>query len=152
MTIQEAFALTRQYNREPFHLRHAMTVGGVMYRLAQSLGYESEADFWCVVGILHDIDFERYPEEHCKKAPELLRAAGVDERTIHAVVSHGYALCSDVAPEHEMEKALFATDELTGLIGAAAKMRPSGSTKDMELKSLKKNTRRPPLPPAARAR
>lgn len=143
MTAQEAFALTHQYNKEAFHLRHAMTVGAVMYRLAQRLGHEEEADFWCNVGLLHDIDFELYPDEHCKKAPELLRAAGVDERTIHAVVSHGYGLCSDVAPEHEMEKVLFASDELTGLIGAAAKMRPSGSVKDMELKSLKKKYKTP---------
>ena len=92
---------------------------------------------------MHDIDFEQYPDEHCQKAPALLRAAGVDERTIHAVVSHGYGLCSDVAPEHEMEKVLFAVDELTGLIGAAAKMRPSGSTRDMELKSLKKKYKTP---------
>lgn len=143
MTIQEAFALTHQYNKDAFHLRHAMTVGAVMYRFAQRLGYAEEADFWCCVGLLHDIDFELYPDEHCKKAPELLRAAGVDERIIHAVVSHGYGLCVDVAPEHEMEKVLFATDELTGLIGAAAKMRPSGSTKDMELKSLKKKYKTP---------
>ena len=143
MTVQEAFALTRQYNREPFHLRHALTVGCVMYRLALSLGYASEAEFWCAVGLLHDIDFEQYPDEHCQKAPALLRAAGVDERTIHAVVSHGYGLCSDVAPEHEMEKVLFAVDELTGLIGAAAKMRPSGSTRDLELKSLKKKYKTP---------
>ena len=143
MTDQEAFALTQQYNQEAFHLHHAATVGAVMYRLAQRLGYGDEAEFWCCVGLLHDIDFERYPEEHCKKAPELLRAAGVDERIIHAVVSHGYGLCVDVAPEHEMEKVLFAVDELTGLIGAAARMRPSGSTKDMELKSLKKKYKTP---------
>lgn len=143
MIPQEAFALTRQYNHDAFHLRHAATVGAVMYRFAQQLGYGDEADFWCCVGLLHDIDFEQYPDEHCRKAPELLRAAGVDERTIHAVVSHGYGLCTDVAPEHEMEKVLFATDELTGLIGAAAKMRPSGSTKDMELKSLKKKYKTP---------
>lgn len=143
MTHKEAFGLVHTYNKESFHLRHAMTVGAVMYRLAQRLGYGEEADFWCNVGLLHDIDFERYPQEHCKKAPELLRAAGIDERTIHAVVCHGYGLCTDVAPEHEMEKVLFATDELTGLIGAAAKMRPSGSTKDMELKSLKKKYKTP---------
>ena len=105
---------------------------------ANELGYGGEADFWAMVGLLHDIDFERWPEEHCQKAPELLAAAGADERLIHAVVSHGYGLCSDVAPEHPMEKVLFAADELTGLIGAAALMRPSRSVMDMEVSSLKK--------------
>ena len=137
-TRDEALALLRQYNQEPFHLQHAFTVEGVMRWYANELGYSGEADFWAMVGLLHDIDFERWPEEHCQKAPELLAAAGADERLIHAVVSHGYGLCSDVAPEHPMEKVLFAADELTGLIGAAALMRPSRSVVDMEVSSLKK--------------
>ena len=137
-TRDEALALLRQYNQEPFHLQHAFTVEGVMRWYANELGYGGEADFWAMVGLLHDIDFERWPEEHCQKAPELLAAAGADERLIHAVVSHGYGLCSDVVPEHPMEKVLFACDELTGLIGAAALMRPSRSVMDMEVSSLKK--------------
>ena len=137
-TRDEALALLRQYNQEPFHLQHAFTVEGVMRWYANELGYGGEADFWAMVGLLHDIDFERWPEEHCQKAPELLAAAGADERLIHAVVSHGYGLCSDVAPEHPMEKVLFAADELTGLIGAADPMRPSRSVMDMEVSSLKK--------------
>ena len=138
MTYEEAMALLRRYNKEPFHLCHAITVSKVMRRMAEALGYGEEADFWAVVGLLHDIDFERWPEEHCVRCVELLREGGADERLIHAVVSHGYGLCADVAPEHEMEKVLFACDELTGLIGACAKMRPSGSITDMDLKSLKK--------------
>ena len=138
MTYDEAMALLRRYNSEPFHLCHALTVSKVMRRMADQLGYGDEADFWAVVGLLHDIDFERWPQEHCVRCVELLREGGVDERLIHAVVSHGYGLCADVAPEHEMEKVLFACDELTGLIGACAKMRPSGSITDMDLKSLKK--------------
>ena len=138
MTYDEAFALLREYNSEPFHITHALTVSNVMRRMADELGYGDEADFWAVVGLLHDIDFERWPTEHCKKCVELLREGGADDRLIHAVVCHGYGLCVDVKPEHEMEKVLFACDELTGLIWAAALMRPSKSTKDMELKSLKK--------------
>ena len=138
MTYDEAFALLRKYNSEPFHITHALTVSNVMRRMADELGYGDEADFWAVVGLLHDIDFERWPTEHCKKCVELLREGGADDRLIHAVVCHGYGLCVDVKPEHEMEKVLFACDELTGLIWAAALMRPSKSTKDMELKSLKK--------------
>ena len=134
----QAMALLRQYNKEPFHLQHALTVEAVMGWYARDLGYGEEADFWSMVGLLHDIDFEQWPEEHCQKAPELLREAGADERLIHAVVSHGYGLCADVEPEHEMEKVLFAADELTGLIGAAALMRPSKSVQDMEVSSLKK--------------
>lgn len=137
-TREDALALLRQYNREPFHIQHGLTVEGVMAWYARQLGYGDEADFWATVGLLHDIDFEQWPEQHCQKAPELLRAAETDEAFIHAVVSHGYGLCADVAPEHQMEKALFAVDELTGLIGAAARMRPSGSVQDMELSSLKK--------------
>ena len=138
MTYDEAMALLRRYNSEPFHLCHALTVSKVMRRMADQLGYGDEADFWAVVGLLHDIDFERWPQEHCVRCVELLREGGADEQLIHAVVSHGYGLCADVAPEHEMEKVLFACDELTGLIGACAKMRPSGSITDMDLKSLKK--------------
>lgn len=138
MTRDEAFALLTKYNKEDFHLHHAQTVEGTMRYFAEKLGYGDEADFWALVGLLHDIDFEMWPEQHCRKAPGLLAEAGADERLIHAVVSHGYGLCSDVAPEHEMEKVLFACDELTGLIGAAALMRPSKSCQDMELKSLKK--------------
>lgn len=137
-TREDAVALLRQYNQELFHLQHAFTVEGVMEWYAHELGYGGEASFWAMVGLLHDIDFERWPEEHCQKAPELLRAAGAGEDLIHAVVSHGYGLCADVEPEHIMEKVLFAADELTGLIGAAAKMRPSHSVMDMELGSLKK--------------
>ena len=137
-TRDEALALLRRYNKEPFHLQHAFTVEGVMAWYARELGYGDQADFWAMVGLLHDIDFEQWPEEHCQKAPELLREAGASEALIHAVVSHAYGLCSDVAPEHEMEKVLFAADELTGLIGAAALMRPSRSVMDMEVSSLKK--------------
>ena len=141
---EEAWALLTEYNQDPFHLHHARTVEGVMRYFAQELGYGDEVDFWGIVGLLHDIDFELYPAEHCLKAPELLREGGVSEDIIHGVVSHGYGItieCGvtlDVEPVHEMEKVLFAADELTGLIWAAALMRPSKSTKDMELKSLKK--------------
>ena len=137
-TRDEALVLLRQYNKEPFHILHALTVEGVMTWYARELGYGQEADFWSMAGLLHDIDFEQWPEEHCRKASELLREAGMDDRLIHAVVSHAYGLCSDVEPEHEMEKVLFAADELTGLIGAAARMRPSKSVQDMEVSSLKK--------------
>ena len=138
MTRQEAWELLTKYNQDSFHLKHAETVEGVMGYFARELGYGDEADFWTNVGLLHDIDFEQWPEEHCVRCVELLRDGGADERTIHAVCSHGYGICSEVVPEHEMEKVLFATDELTGLIGAAALMRPSKSVQDMELKSLKK--------------
>lgn len=140
----EAFTLLKKYNKDPFHIQHALTVEAVMRWYAKELGYGAEEDYWGIVGLLHDIDFELYPEEHCLKALELLREGGVSEDMIHSVVSHGYGItvgCGttiDVAPEHEMEKVLFAADELTGLIWAAALMRPSKSTKDMELKSLKK--------------
>jgi len=137
-TREEALALLRQYNKEPFHLLHALTVEGVMAWYARELGYGDQADFWAMAGLLHDIDFEQWPEEHCQKAPALLQEAGASEELVHAVVCHGYGLCSDVEPVHEMEKVLFAADELTGLIGAAAKMRPSRSVMDMEVSSLKK--------------
>ena len=138
ITRDQAYALLTRYNREPFHIQHALTVEGAMRWYASELGYGDEADFWGIVGLLHDIDFELYPEQHCQKAPELLREGGVSEEMIHAIVSHGYGLCTDVRPELEMEKVLFAADELTGLIGAAARMRPSKSVSDMELSSLKK--------------
>ena len=138
LTREEAWELLNEYNKEPYHLRHGETVEGVMRYLAQELGYGDEVDFWGNVGLLHDLDFEQWPEEHCAKVQELMREKDIDERMIHAVASHGYGICCDIAPEHEMEKVLFAVDELTGLIGAAALMRPSKSVKDMELKSLKK--------------
>lgn len=135
---EEAFTLLRKYNQDHFHIQHALTVEGVMKWYAKELGYGEEEEFWGIVGLLHDIDFEQYPEQHCIKAPELLREGGVGEDIIHAVCSHGYGLTVDVKPEHEMEKTLYAVDELTGLIWAAALMRPSKSVQDMELKSLKK--------------
>ena len=138
ITREEALALLKKYNQEPFHILHGLTVEGVMRWYANELGYGEDADFWAMAGLLHDIDFEMYPEQHCIKAPELLREAGAEEELIHAICSHGYGIACDVKPEHEMEKVLFAADELTGLIWAAAKMRPSKSTKDMELSSLKK--------------
>ncbi len=138
ITRQEALELLRKYNKEPFHLQHAFTVEAVMHWYAAELGYGEEADFWAVAGLLHDIDFELYPQQHCQKAPQLLRQGGASEEIIHAVCSHGYGICSDIRPEHEMEKVLFAVDELTGLIGAAALMRPSKSVMDMEVSSIKK--------------
>ena len=138
MTREQAWSLLREYNQEPFHLQHALTVEAVMRWYANELGYGEDADFWALCGLLHDVDFERWPDQHCVKAAELLPAAGASKALTHAVCSHGYGLCSDVEPEHEMEKVLFAADELTGLIGAAAKMRPSKSCADMELSSLKK--------------
>ena len=138
ITRDQAYELLTKYNKEPFHIQHALTVEGTMRWYSNELGHGDEADFWAIVGLLHDIDFELYPEEHCAKAPELLREGGVSEEMIHAIVSHGYGICVDIAPELEMEKVLFASDELTGLIGAAARMRPSKSVSDMELSSLKK--------------
>jgi len=128
----------KKYNREPFHLEHALTVEGVMRWYANELGYGEEKDFWGLVGLLHDIDFEQYPDEHCKKAPELLKEIEAEETFVYAVCSHGYGIVSDIEPVHKMERVLFATDELTGLIGAAARMRPSRSVMDMEVSSLKK--------------
>ena len=141
---EDALDLLKKYNKDPFHLQHAYTVEAVMKWFAKELGYGDDEEYWGIVGLLHDIDFELYPSEHCLKAPELLREGGVSEDIIHAVVSHGYGItieCGvtlDTEPVHEIEKVLFAVDELTGLIWAAALMRPSKSTKDMELKSLKK--------------
>lgn len=138
ITRDAAIELLKKYNQDPFHLQHAYTVEGVMRWYAQELGYGDDSDFWGMVGLLHDIDFEQFPEEHCIKAPELLREGGVGEEMIHAICSHAYGMHVDVKPEHQMEKVLYACDELTGLIWATALMRPSKSTKDMELKSLKK--------------
>lgn len=138
MTREQAWTLLRECNQEPFHLQHALTVEAVMRWFANELGYGADADFWALCGLLHDVDFERYPDQHCTKAAEILPTAGASDALTHAVCCHGYGLCSNVEPEHEMEKVLFATDELTGLIGAAAKMRPSKSCTDMELSSLKK--------------
>lgn len=138
ITREEALKLLQKHNKEPFHILHGLTVEGTMRWYAGELGYGEEEEFWGIAGLLHDIDFEEYPEEHCLKAPELLREGGVEEEVIHAVCSHGYGICCDVKPEHEMEKVLFAADELTGLIGAAARMRPSKSVMDMEVSSLKK--------------
>ena len=138
LTREQAWELLNEYNKGEFHLKHGQIVGDVMRWYANELGYSDEADFWATAGLLHDIDFEMWPEEHCVKAPELMKKAGCGDDLIHAVCSHGYGLCCDVEPEHEMEKVLFAADELTGLIGAAAKMRPSKSVMDMEVSSLKK--------------
>lgn len=134
----EAFALLKKYNKDHFHLQHALTVEAVMKYFAKKLDYENEAEHWGIVGLLHDIDFEMYPDAHCIKAAELLKDGGIGDDIIHSVCSHGYSITVDIKPEHEMEKVLFACDELTGLIWACALMRPSKSTKDMELKSLKK--------------
>jgi predicted hydrolase (HD superfamily) len=138
MEREQAWALLTKYNHDHFHLQHALTVEAVMRWYANELGYGDEADFWANVGLLHDLDFEQFPTEHCVKSQQLMREAGVDERTIRATACHGYGIVVDIKPEHEMEKVLFAADELTGLIWAAALMRPSKSTQDMELKSLKK--------------
>lgn len=139
ITREEAWKLFTQYNKEPFHLRHALTVEGVMRYFARELGYGDQEEYWGVVGLLHDLDFEQYPEQHCVKSQELMRQHGVDESIIRATASHGYGLtAAGIKPEHQMEKVLFAADELSGLIGAAALMRPSKSVQDMELKSLKK--------------
>ena len=136
-----AVALLRKYNQDPFHLRHAWTVEAVMRHFAESKGFAEEADFWGIVGLLHDIDFEKFPEEHCRKAPELLAEIGASERLVHAVCSHGWNLTVDVKPEHFMEKVLYATDELTGLIWACALVLPSKSVKDLQLKTIRKKYR-----------
>jgi len=138
ITRQQALELLKKYNKEPFHILHSLTVEGVMRWYAGDMGYGSEEEFWGIAGLLHDVDFEQFPEEHCKKAPELLSEIGAEEELVHAICSHGYGICSDVKPEHVMEKIMFAADELTGLIGAAARMRPSKSVMDLEVSSLKK--------------
>ena len=137
-TRDQALGLVQKYNKEPFHILHALTVEGVMGWFAETLGYGEDSEFWSLCGLLHDVDFEGWPEEHCKKAPELLAEINAPEAMVHAVCSHAYGSCSDVEPVHQMEKVMFAVDELTGLIGAAARMRPSKSVMDMELSSLKK--------------
>ena len=138
ITRQQALDLLKKYNQEPFHIQHGLTVEGVMRYFANELGYGEDVDFWGLCGLLHDVDFEMYPDEHCVKAPDLLAEIDAPAELVHAVCSHAYGLSSDVAPEHEMEKVMFTVDELTGLIGAAARMRPSKSVMDMELSSLKK--------------
>lgn len=138
MTKEESLSLLEEYNKGEFHLKHGRIVGDVMRWFANELGYGDEADFWETVGILHDLDFEMYPEEHCVKEQEIMREKGLDERLIRATASHGYGICVDIKPEHEMEKVLYATDELTGLIGAVAVMRPSKSVSDLEVSSVKK--------------
>ena len=138
LTREQALNLLQKYNKEPFHIQHGLTVEGVMRWYAQELGFGEDVDFWGLCGLLHDVDFEMYPEEHCKKAPELLAEVNAPDALVHAVCSHAYGSCSDVEPVHLMEKVMYAADELTGLIGAAARMRPSKSCMDMELSSLKK--------------
>ena len=138
VTRDQALALVKKYNKQPFHLTHALTLESVMRWFAQDMGYGDEAEFWSLAGLLHDVDFEAFPQEHCQKAPELLAQIGAEPQLVHAVVCHGYGLCSQVAPEHPMEKVLFAVDELTGLIGAATLMRPSKSVSDMDVSSVKK--------------
>ncbi len=139
LTREEAWKLLTKYNQEPFHLRHALTVEGIMRYFANELGYSADADFWANVGLLHDLDFEQYPNEHCVKSQELMREAGLDDDIIRSTASHGYGLTdADIEPTHKMEKVLFAIDELSGLIGAVAIMRPSKSVQDLELKSVKK--------------
>lgn len=138
VTREQALALLQKYNKEPFHILHGLTVEGVMRWFAQELGFAEDIDFWGLCGLLHDIDFEMYPEEHCIKAPELLAEIHASEEMVHAICSHAYGQCCNVEPVHLMEKVMFAVDELTGLIGAAARMRPSKSVMDMELSSLKK--------------
>ncbi len=136
MNREKAFEILKNYNKEEFHIRHALTVEGVMRYFAKEMN--EDVEYWGIVGLLHDVDFEMYPEEHCIKCVELLKENGVEDSIVHSICSHGYGLCSNVKPKHIMEKILFATDELTGLIWAATKMRPSKSTKDMEVSSLKK--------------
>ncbi len=137
-TREQALELLKKYNKEPFHLEHAYTLEGVMGWYARELGYGEEEAFWRMAGLLHDIDFEVYPEEHCKRAPELLAELNAGEALVHAVCSHAYGVCSDVEPTHQMEKVLFAVDELTGLIGAGVLMRPSKTVMDMEADSVKR--------------
>ena len=138
ITREEAWELLTEFNKDHFHLKHALTVEGVMKYFANELGYGEESDFWGIVGLLHDLDFEQFPQQHCIKEQEIMRSRHREERLIHAVASHGYGLTVDIKPEHEMEKVLYAVDELTGLIGAVAVIRPSKSVSDLELKSVKK--------------
>lgn len=139
---EEAWELLCEFNKDEFHIKHARIVEGVMKYFARELGH-GEEEFWGVVGLLHDLDFGMYPDQHCIKVQEIMRERGFDERLIHAVASHGYGICCDIKPEHEMEKVLYAVDELTGLIGATAIMRPSKSTMDLEVSSVKKKFKTP---------
>ncbi|MDR2933243.1 MAG: hydrolase [Oscillospiraceae bacterium] len=143
LSREDAWKLLTEYNKDAFHLKHARIMEGVMRWFAVKLGYGDEQDFWATAGLLHDLDFELYPEEHCIKVQEIMRSRGLDERLIHAVASHGYELTVDIEPEHQMEKVLYATDELTGLVGATAIIRPSKSVMDLELKSVKKKYKSP---------
>ena len=138
MTREEAWELLTEFNQDEFHLEHAQIVEKTMLYFADKLGYGEEKEFWGIVGLLHDLDFEKYPDQHCIKSQEIMRERGVDEKIIHATASHGYGITVDIMPEHEMEKVLYAVDELTGLIGAVVLMRPSKSVQDLELKSVKK--------------
>lgn len=138
LTREQAFELLKQYNKDPFHIRHALTMEGVMAWYADNLGFAEEKSYWSQCGLLHDIDFENWPQEHCQKAPELLRNGGCAEDMVHSICSHGYGICSDIEPTELMEKVLFAADELTGLIWSASLMRPSKSVQDMEVKSVRK--------------
>ena len=138
MTREEAWELLTEYNQDEFHILHAQTVENTMRYFAREFGFADEEDFWGIVGLLHDLDFEKYPEEHCIKSQEIMKERGIDEKIIHATASHGYAITVDIKPEHEMEKVLYAVDELTGLIGAVVLMRPSKSVQDLTLKSVKK--------------
>lgn len=139
LTREEALEALKKYNKEDFHIQHALTLEGIMTYFAEKLGYGDEKEYWAMVGLLHDIDFEMYPDEHCVKAQEILKDIGAEDELITSIICHGYGATDvDIEPEHEMEKVLFATDELSGLIGAAALMRPSKSVEDMELKSVKK--------------
>lgn len=138
LSREQAWDLLKEYNKDHFHLKHALTVEGVMKYFADTLGYSDEKEFWGIVGLLHDLDFEMYPEQHCIKEQEIMKERNIDEKIIHATASHGYQLTVDIEPEHTMEKVLYAVDELTGLIGAVALMRPSKSVQDMEVKSVKK--------------
>lgn len=138
MTNGSSVILLTEYNQDEFHLLHAQTVGNTMRYFARELGFADEEDFWGIVGLLHDLDFEKYPEEHCIKSQEIMKERGIDEKIIYATASHGYAITVDIKPEHEMEKILYAVDELTGLIGAVVLMRPSKSVQDLTLKSVKK--------------
>ena len=138
MNREEAWKLLREYNEDKFHIRHAITVEGVMKYFAEKLGYGVEKELWGIVGLLHDLDFEKYPDEHCIKSQEIMKEKGIDEKIVRATASHGYGITVDIKPEHEMEKIIYATDELTGLLGAVALMRPSKSVQDLELKSAKK--------------
>ncbi|MFA5585387.1 MAG: hydrolase [Saccharofermentanales bacterium] len=134
----QALELLSSYNRDPFHIEHALTLEAIMAFMARDMGLGEEEDYWAMVGLLHDIDFEQYPDQHLEHTPQILAEAGIGQDMIRSIVSHGYGICSDVQPEHPMEKVLFAVDELSGLIGASALVRPSRSVSDMQVSSVKK--------------